>query len=79
VAGASPPEVIKSQLEDAGFIDVRFEVLQGASEFVKGWLPGKKAEEFVTAAYLTGRRPATLEADTPPAKKLRATEVVSGG
>jgi len=37
-----------------------------------------KAEEFVTAAYLTGRRPADPETSTHLTKRLRAAEVVGG-
>lgn len=66
--------MVKNQLMEAGFVDVEFKVLQGCSGFVKEWMPGKNVEEFVTAAYLTGRRPVNPEGSACPAKRLRVME-----
>lgn len=48
-----------SQLQAAGFTDVSVRPRESSREFVKDWIPGSKAEDFVLAADVTARKPAS--------------------
>jgi hypothetical protein len=45
-------------LKDIGFTNVSIDRQLDSKGFVKDWLPGSRAEEFVLAAYITAFRPA---------------------
>lgn len=44
-------------LKDAGFTDIKIQVKENAAEFIKDWMPGSGAEEFVSSAYVTAFKP----------------------
>ena len=55
IAGAAPIDEVRAMLVEAGFEDVRVEVLPRSADVVGGWLPG--AERFVASASIEARRP----------------------
>lgn len=51
-------------LVDAGFTDVRVEEKAESREFIKDWMPGSGAEDYVVSANVTARKPlADVKAD----------------
>lgn len=45
-------------LVDAGFADVRVEEKVESREFIKHWMPGSGAEDYVVSANVTAYKPA---------------------
>ena len=45
-------------LVEAGFEDVRVEEKEESKEFIKDWLPGSGAEDYVVSANVTAYKPA---------------------
>lgn len=45
-------------LEAAGFVDVCIERKEDSREFIKDWMPGSGAEEYVVAANIKATKPA---------------------
>ncbi len=57
VAGASQVDDLKAMLSQAGFTNIRI-VLKGESrEIIGGWIPGRKAEDFVASANIEAVKP----------------------
>ena len=48
---------LASSLQRAGFVDVGVVAKPESREFIKDWLPGSKAEDFVVAANVTATKP----------------------
>ena len=59
-------------LLDAGFADVRVVEKAESREFIKDWLPGSGAEDFVVSANVTATKPLSFGATEEPVS--RATE-----
>ena len=57
VAGASLRTDVESQLQAAGFVEIRVEVKEESRAFINDWLPGKRAGEYVASALITARKP----------------------
>ena len=49
-------------LVDAGFADVRVDEKAESKEFIKDWLPGSGAEDYVVSANVTAYKPAVTTA-----------------
>ena len=58
-------------LLDAGFADVRVVEKAESREFIKDWLPGSGAEDFVVSANVTATKPSSGRGD---AKELEEPE-----
>ena len=59
VAGASLVDDLKAMLKEAGFTNIRI-VRKGESrEIIRGWFPGRKAEDYVASASIEAVKPAT--------------------
>jgi len=56
VSGAVLKEDLEQILREAGFTDIRIEPKEESREFVKDWLPGSGAEEYVVSAYIMARK-----------------------
>lgn len=56
-AGAEGVQVIEALLADAGFVDVRITVKPESRDFIREWLPGSHAEDYVASAIVEARRP----------------------
>lgn len=52
---------MRQMLADAGFSDIRIQVKENASDFIKDWIPGSGAEQFITSAYVTAVKPASKQ------------------
>lgn len=44
-------------MAQAGFTDINIQIKQNAAEFIKDWMPGSGAENFITSAYVTATKP----------------------
>jgi arsenite methyltransferase len=52
VAGAAPVTEIERMLTDAGFSRVTIDVRDESRTFVREWLPGTRAEDYVASAFI---------------------------
>ena len=57
VAGAIPVAEIEQLLGDAGFTDVRVEIVGGSKAFISEWFPGTGAEEVIASASIQATKP----------------------
>ncbi len=57
VSGAAQVEMLKQLLAEAGFEQVRIEVKEGSREFIRNWLPGSGAENYVASATIEAVKP----------------------
>lgn len=48
---------MRSFLTEAGFVDVKIQIKENAAEIISAWMPGSGAENVVTSAYVTARKP----------------------
>lgn len=53
-----PKSAVEDMMMAAGFVDVIVSMQAASSDYVKDWLPGSGAEDYVQAANITARRPA---------------------
>mmetsp|Transcript_12132 Transcript_12132/g.30295 ORF Transcript_12132/g.30295 Transcript_12132/m.30295 type:complete len:85 (-) Transcript_12132:297-551(-) len=44
-------------LKKAGFSDVKVEIKEASRDFIKDWMPGSGAEQFVVSANVTATKP----------------------
>lgn len=56
VSGATEVELLKKGLLSAGFSSVDVEVKEESKEFIKDWLPGSGAENYVASAAITATK-----------------------
>lgn len=59
IAGASPIADLEGFLADAGFQDIRILPKDESREFLKEWAPGRNIEEYLVAALIEARKPAS--------------------
>jgi arsenite methyltransferase len=57
VAGASVIADIEHMLTSAGFVDIRIDVKGESRELVSGWMPGRRAEDYVVSALIQAVKP----------------------
>ncbi|MFO0682217.1 MAG: arsenite methyltransferase [Sandaracinus sp.] len=57
VAGAATVPELRGILERAGFVDIEIEPSEASREFISGWLPGMRAEDYVSSASIRARKP----------------------
>lgn len=57
MSGAHAPTDLERDLRTAGFVDVRVDLKPASREFIAQWMPGSGAEDYVTAADVTARKP----------------------
>ena len=58
VTGASPVDELEAMLRAAGFVDIQIVHKGESREIVGGWLPGRKAEDYVASASIEAVKPA---------------------
>lgn len=54
-------------LRDAGFENVQVVLKPESAEYIKEWLPGSGAENYVVSANVTAVKPLIVQAALPPA------------
>jgi len=69
VAGAPRPDDLAAALKAAGFVDVCVAKKEASKNFIKDWLPGSGAEDFVVSANVTALKPGGKKVARPPATK----------
>jgi ubiquinone/menaquinone biosynthesis C-methylase UbiE len=52
IAGATPVDEVRSMLTKSGFANVRITVKEASREFIRDWLPGSGAEDYVVSAII---------------------------
>ena len=52
-------------LTDAGFVDIKITLKKQAREIIQDWMPGQKAEDYVTSVYLEAKLPEDFVSDLP--------------
>lgn len=57
IAGASSVESVQAMLQLAGFEKIRVQVKEGSREFIRDWLPGSGAENYVASATIEAAKP----------------------
>ncbi|KYF56957.1 arsenite S-adenosylmethyltransferase [Sorangium cellulosum] len=62
VAGAIRADELQELLRHAGFTDIRIGVKPQSREFIRDWVPGSGAEQYVTSATIEAIKPARPEA-----------------
>jgi len=72
VAGAPRPDELTDALTAAGFEQVCIEYKEHSSEYIKEWLPGSGAEDYVISANITAVKPSgaikSVAADAMPSR-----------
>lgn len=62
IAGAAHVDVLRAQLERAGFVDIRIDVREESRAFIREWMPDTGAERYVASATLQATKPAASRA-----------------
>jgi arsenite methyltransferase len=57
VAGAAPVEELRQLLGEAGFEGIKVEVREESRAFIRDWMPGSGAENYVASATIEARKP----------------------
>jgi arsenite methyltransferase len=57
IAGAASVQSIESLLQSAGFEDIRVVVKPESREFIRDWMPGTGAENYVASATIEALKP----------------------
>ena len=66
IAGAVGVEELRRMLVDSGFEDVRITLRPERGQFIKDWLPGGGAENYVASATIEAKKPATARSCCGP-------------
>ncbi len=59
VAGAATVDATLEMLRDAGFDDVRVDVREESRTFIRDWMPGSGAENYIASAIIEAVKPGT--------------------
>jgi SAM-dependent methyltransferase len=57
VAGAAPVDDVRALLRDAGFDAIEVNVKPESRAFIREWIPGSGAEDYVASATIEARKP----------------------
>jgi SAM-dependent methyltransferase len=57
VSGAASAETVRELLKRAGFENIRVDVREESRQFIKDWMPGSGAENYVTSATIEATKP----------------------
>jgi arsenite methyltransferase len=66
IAGAAKVDEVRSLLSEAGFVNVAVEVRPESRSFIRNWMPGSGAEEYVAEATIRATRPSGVQACCGP-------------
>ena len=59
ISGAMPINELKKVLSQAGFVDIVVEPQENSRQFIKDWVPGSDAENYVVSAKIKAVKPKT--------------------
>ncbi len=57
ISGALPIDELKKNLREAGFVEVLIETQESSRTFIKDWVPGANAENYVVSAKIKAVKP----------------------
>ena len=58
VAGAASVHELETMLREAGFTEIRVRPKDASREFIRSWIPGRKAADYVVSATIEAVKPA---------------------
>lgn len=58
VAGAASVNELEAMLRDAGFAEIRISPKDASREFIRSWVPGRNAADYVVSATIEAVKPA---------------------
>jgi arsenite methyltransferase len=58
IGGAATVDEVRAMLQEAGFVDIRIDLKEQSRAFIKDWVPGSGAEQYVVSAEIHATRPA---------------------
>lgn len=59
VAGAASVDEIETMLREAGFTEIRVRPKDASREFIRSWIPGRNAADYVVSATIEAVKPAS--------------------
>ncbi|MCI0747158.1 MAG: arsenite methyltransferase [Verrucomicrobia subdivision 3 bacterium] len=59
VAGAASVDEIETMLREVGFAEIRVRPKDASREFIRGWIPGRNAADYVVSAIIEAIKPAS--------------------
>ncbi len=59
VAGAASVDELETMLREAGFTEIRVRPKDASREFIRSWIPGRNAADYVVAATIEAVKPAS--------------------
>jgi arsenite methyltransferase len=66
IAGAAPLESIRASLAEAGFGELLIDVKEESRNFIRDWMPGSHAEDYVASATIQATKPKVAAACCGP-------------
>ena len=54
MSGAHEQDILRDMLRDVGFVRAEIRVKEESREYIKHWMPGSGAEDYVVAAEVVG-------------------------
>jgi len=61
ISGAAEVEVLRNLLQTAGFGQIRIDVKEKSRDFIRDWMPGSGAEDYVASATIEAIKPGAKE------------------
>jgi SAM-dependent methyltransferase len=58
ISGASTIEDLETMMREAGFVDIRIEPKDSSKAFIRNWIPGANAADFIVSAAVSAAKPA---------------------
>ncbi|HRI13762.1 MAG TPA: arsenite methyltransferase [Verrucomicrobiota bacterium] len=62
VAGAASVDELNAMLREAGFTDIRIRPKDTSREFIRNWVPGRDAADYVVSATIEAAKPTSASA-----------------
>jgi arsenite methyltransferase len=69
VGGAKGPDAVRAMLKGAGFEGIDIQVKGESRDFIKDWVPGSRAEDYVASAQIVAVKPVNGPARSPPRER----------
>lgn len=66
VAGAATVDEIETMLREAGFAEINVRPKEASREFIRSWVPGRNASDYVVSSTIEAVKPGKLSPNPPP-------------